>query len=113
MAANAMYVYWDAPHSGKEGVALELFATAMAYYERKKQEGVIETYQPVLLSPHGGRGGFILIRCAKGKLNSLRDEDEFNRLTTRGNILLRGFGTVDAHVGDSLDAMLQVYRESL
>lgn len=113
MAANALCIYWDAPHPGKEGMALELFGAAMGYYERKKQEGVIETYQPVLLAPHGGVGGFILIRCAQGKLNQLRDEDEFNRLSVKGGILLRGFGIVDAHVGEALDGMVQVYRENL
>jgi hypothetical protein len=48
---------------GRERQALKVFGEAFEYYSRLQQEGEIESFEPVILEPHGGElGGFFLLR---------------------------------------------------
>jgi hypothetical protein len=114
MKDAAMMIGWDRPIPGKEGLALELFATAVTYFETQKKQGVIDSYEPVLLAAHAGDlNGFVLVRSAPDKLSHLRKEEAFLKLITKCNVALEGFGVIDAYRGDSLNKMMEIYRQSV
>ncbi len=112
--SNALFLGWDRPVSGKEAFALELFATTIKYLDRKKKDGFVESYEPVIVGAHGGElNGFWLIKGKPEKLAIMRGEDEFLRLITKANIALKGLGVVDAYVGDELARLMKIYGESI
>lgn len=54
MAEAGLFVGWGAPVRGRETKGLEIFNESVAYWGRLQQEGRIESFEVVLLYPHGG-----------------------------------------------------------
>jgi hypothetical protein len=91
---------------GREQKALELFQEALQYWERLRQAGEIESFEPVALEPHGGDlAGFLLAKGDPEKLARIRASDEFIALNTRGQLLVQNFGVVGAFVGEDLQRL--------
>jgi hypothetical protein len=111
MAQGALFVGWGpVPVRGREQKAVEVFNESMQYYAQLQQQGEIESFEPVLLEPHGGDlGGFILIKGDQDKLNHLRFSDEFRRMINRGAAVIDEIGVVSAYVGDELNRFMQNY----
>ena len=90
--------------------ALGVFNEALAYYGRLQQEGAIESFEPVLLTPHGGDlAGFLLVRGERGKLEALKVTDEFARINARANMIVESLGVIDASIGASLAAAMGTF----
>jgi hypothetical protein len=114
MANAGLFVGWGAPVRGREAKGLEVFNEALQYYGRLQQEGTIESFDTVLLEPHGGDlQGFILLRGDEDKLAHLRVDDEFVRLSTRASLIVEGVGVVGASLGDGLQDAIGIYQQSI
>jgi hypothetical protein len=113
MADAGLFIGWGAPVRGREAKGLDIFNEALAYYGRLQQDGVIESFEAVILEPHGGDlQGFILIRGSQEKLAQLRVDDEFNRMSTRAAQIIDGLGVVGAALGDGLLQAISTYQEA-
>lgn len=114
MANAALFVGFGQPARARERQALALLNRALALYASLQQRGEIESFEHVLLDPHGGDlSGFILIRGEREQLQRLREHDEFRATNARATLVVEGFGVVDAYVGESFDAQLAVYQQEL
>src|SRR5437764_8171326 len=103
MANAGLFVGWGAPVTGREAKGLEVFNEALAYYGRLQQGGEIESFDTVILEPHGGDlQGFILLRGDEENLAQLRVDDEFVRMSARASLVVEGVGVVGAALGDGL-----------
>ena len=114
MADAAIFVGWGPVVRGREMKALGVFNEALGYYGRLQQEGTIESFEPVLLSAHGGDlAGFVLIRGDRAKLDALKTTDEFARTTLRANLIVENLGVVDAAIGANLATGLATYAAQI
>lgn len=103
MADRALFIGWSRPVVGREKEANQLFQKAMSYYARLLSEGHIESFEPVLLAAHGGDlNGFVMLRGEAGKLEALREDDEFGGYVVEAGNCLEGFGVITAYIGESL-----------
>ena len=103
MADAAIFVGWGASVRGREAKALAVFNEATAYYAKLQQAGTIESFEPVILSAHGGDlAGFVLLRGDRSTLDALKSTEEFARLTVRAGMIVEGLGVIDAAIGSSL-----------
>jgi hypothetical protein len=103
MADAAIFVGWGQIVRGREAKALAVFNESVAYYGRLQQAGTIESFEPVILGVHGGDlAGFVLIRGAQDKLNTLKGTDEWQRITVRASMIVDNLGVIDAAIGASL-----------
>lgn len=103
MADGAIFVGWGAAVRGREAKALQVFNEALAYYGRLQGEGVIESFEPVILSPHGGDlAGFVLLRGDPARLSAVRMTDEFQKISSRAAMIVDGLGVIDAAIGATL-----------
>jgi len=103
MATGALVVGWGSVVRGREQKALQVFNEAIEYYTRLQQQGMIESFEPVALEPHGGDlQGFLLVRGDREKLNALRSSEEFLRLNNRNVQVVDNFGVVTAFIGEEL-----------
>jgi len=110
MADAALFIGWGQVARGSEAKSLALFNEAMPYYVGLQQQGVIESFEPVLLSAHGGDlNGFILLRGERAKLDALKATEEFLRLNWRASMMLDNLGIIDAQIGASLATNLAIY----
>lgn len=114
MADAGLFVGWGPPVRGREEKGLEVFNEALSYYGSKQESGAVESFEVVLISPHGGDlGGFILVRGSDEQMNALRLEDDFQRLNTRAGQVVERFGVVDAAVGEGVAQALAFYQEAI
>ena len=114
MAGAALFIGWGESIQGREERGLQVFAETLAYYASLQEEGRIESFEPVLLAPHGGGvGGFILLRGERDRLDQIRSSDEFERLTLKAELVVREVGVINALIGDSLAHGMELYQEAL
>jgi len=114
MADAGLFIGWGAPVRGREAKGLEVFNEALSYYGRLQQEGAAESFDTVILEPHGGDlQGFILLRGSEDRLAQLRVDDEFVRLSTRANLIVEGVGVIGASLGDGLQEAIQTYQQAI
>jgi hypothetical protein len=114
MADSGLFVGFGLPVRGRERQAIKVFNETFEYYSRLQQEGEIESFEPVLLQPHGGElGGFFLLRGDQDKLAALQATEEFTRRTARGQLITENLGIVGALLGDRLVSQLSLFAEQI
>jgi hypothetical protein len=111
MAVEALFLGWGPVVRGRELKALEVFQETIAYYGRLQQEGRIESFEPVLVAPHGGDlAGFVLLRGERAKLDEVRTSEEFERLLVRAASVVDNVGAVNAVTGEALAQGMARFR---
>lgn len=114
MADSALFVGFGIPVRGRERKAIGVFNDTVEYYARLQQNGDIESFEPVLLEPHGGElGGFFLLRGDGDKLAHLRNSAEFERLTLRGQLIAEHLGVVGGVLGERLISQLATFAQQV
>src|SRR3954468_20663396 len=97
MANAGLFIGWGQVVRNRETRALEVFNDTMAYYASLEQDGKIESWEVVLLEPHGGDlAGYVLLRGSEDQMNAVRFDEEFARRTTRADLIVEGLGVVSA-----------------
>jgi hypothetical protein len=107
MADRALFLGWSRATVGREQQAMNLWGKTIEYYGQLQAEGKIESWEPVLLSAHGGDlNGFFLIKGDAEKLDKLQQEDTWVDFTIEAEYWLDGFGLIRGWVGEgSSDVM--------
>lgn len=111
MAGDALFLGWGPVARGRELKALEVFQETVAYYSGLQQDGRIDSFEPVLIAPHGGGlAGFILLRGERSSLDQIRSSEEFRRFTARAAAVADEIGVIDAYTGDALAQQMATFR---
>jgi hypothetical protein len=111
MAGDALFLGWGAVVRGRELKSLEVFQEALEYYGQLQQSGRLESFEPVLVAPHGGDlGGFVLARGERKVLDEIASSPEFLRLIARAAAVVDNVGVIPAYSGEALAQQLAVFR---
>jgi hypothetical protein len=111
-ATSVIFVGWNRPHTGRETEALESFTEFLGYLGEQQGQGKIESFEPVLLSAHGGdMNGFVVVRGDRARLDEMRRSERFLDQVTRASILVAGFGVVDGWIGEGLRAQMERFQK--
>ena len=114
MADSGLFIGFGAPVRGRERQAIKVFNEGFEYYSRLQQEGEIESFEPILLEPHGGElGGYFLLRGDKDKLARIRGSEEFERLTARAELIVENLGIVATFLGERLMSQMSVFSQQV
>ena len=114
MADSGIFIGFGTPTRGRERQSIELFNEAFEYYSRLQKEGEIESFEPVLLEPHGGElGGFFLLRGDRDKLTRVRGSEEFERLNARAQLLVENLGIVSGYLGERLMSEVTLFSQQV
>lgn len=114
MATAGLFVGWGTPVRGREEVGLDVFNEALALDAELQEEGAIESFEVVLLSPHGGGlNGFILARGSEDQIAAVRQREDFQRINARASLVVDDFGVIDASLGEGIAETLGNYREQV
>ena len=114
MTDSGLFIGFGAPVRGRERQAIKVFNEGFEYYSRLQQEGEIESFEPVLLEPHGGElGGFFLLRGDKDKLARIRGSEEFERLTARAELIVEHLGIVSTFLGERLMSQMSIFSQQV
>lgn len=97
---------------GREKQALQVFQESIEYYGRLQQEGRIDSFEPLLLAPHGGDlNGFVILRGNRAALAEIRFSEEFERLIARASAIIEAPGVIPAYGGDSLAQQMGLFQQ--
>lgn len=114
MAEAAAFVGWGAPVRGREQQALQVFNEAVQFWGQLQEEGAIESFEVVLLEPHGGDlAGFALLRGSRDQIAAVRAREDVQRLNTRAALIVERFGFVDAATGEGIGEQMGIYQEAI
>src|SRR5919205_1840502 len=113
MAEAALFVGWGAPVRGREAKSLDVFGQSVEFWGHLQQQGRIESFEVVLLYPHGGDlAGFSLLRGTHEQLNDVGGDEEFLRLITRAGLIVEGLGVVRAVLGEGLEQQIGMFQQA-
>ncbi len=103
MPDRVLFLGWNRPVVGREQQALKLFQKAIEYYSKLQATGKIESFEPILLTHHGGDlNGFIILRGTAKNLAEIREEATFIEYSIEAGYCLEGFGIVSGYVGEGM-----------
>ena len=103
MADRVLFIGWNRPVVGREQQAMQLWQKVMEYYGKLQADGRIESFEPVILTAHGGDlNGFVMLKGDAEKLAEISREDTFIDLTIEAGYSLEGFGVVAGYIGEGL-----------
>ncbi len=101
MAGEALFLGWGPVVRGREQNGFQGLPGDHRILRRLQQEGKIDSFEPVLIAPHGGDlGGFVLLRGERGKLDEVRTSEEFERAVTRAATIVDNVGVINAFTGE-------------
>lgn len=114
MSDTALFVGWGDTHPGREAFAHKHFAEFTEILEGLEAAGEIESFETVLLDPHGGDlDGFTLVRAAPEKLVELWLRDDLNRLAARARLDHARFRVIWATTGEGVRAQFALTMDAL
>ena len=114
MADAALFIGWGEIVRGRETEAAETFNATMGYWARLAEEGVIESFEPVFLEPHGGDlQGFFFLRGDAEKLAALRVDEEFTTVVMRAGLSADRVGVVGAAIGERLQRQFENWSSAI
>jgi hypothetical protein len=112
MSREVIFMGWDRPATGRERLSGDLFQEVLEYLGRLQGAGKIDSFETVLLGPHGGDlNGFMLLRGDRDQLNALQASEEWQTYLTRGGIYLEGFGAVRGVTGEGVMEWMALWTE--
>ena len=104
MSNTGILVGWTRAYVGKETSSLAKFGEFVGYVSKLAAEKQIDSFEPVLLRPHGGDlNGFFLIRGDAAKLAALRQTDQWKDWEAWGGFNMQGFGVIECMLGENVN----------
>lgn len=114
MADSALFIGFGVPVRGRERQATKVFNEVVEYYAGLQQAGEIESFEAVLLEPHGGDlDGFFLLRGDEARLARVRASEEFTRQIARGQLIADNLGVVGGWIGEKLLRQISVFDQQV
>ena len=114
MQTNTVLFGWNRALAGREGMAGELFAHAVNYFEKLKSGSSIESCEAVFLNRHGGDlNGFFLIKGSHAQLDTMMSSDEFVDITMRADQYLLGVGVITGYTGNTVPDLMNRWTKTI
>jgi len=114
MADTGLFIGFGLPVRGRERESIKVFNEVFEYCSGLQQEREIESFEPVLLEPHGGElGGFFLLRGDRDSIARVRGSEELERHVVRGQLIVDNIGVVSAFLGERLTGQLSLFAHQV
>jgi len=111
---NLVLFGWNRSIPGREGMAAELFAHTMSFFEKLKSSNALESYEPVFLTRHGGDlNGFFLLKGTHLQLDTMLSSDEFVDINMRAEQYLEGVGVITGFTGNVVGDLMQRWVKTI
>ena len=113
MADRLLFISWGQTVRGREERALEVFNDVMGILGRAQQDGRIEKFDAVLLSPNGDLGGYIEVHGTAQQVSAFRQDEEFIRNTLDAEMCVDNIRHVDGYANEGVARMMALYQEAI
>jgi len=114
MSKYVIFFGWNRSIPGREQVSAQQFQEFAEYLGGLQQEGVVDSFEPVLLSAHGGdMNGFFLIRGDAGKLDDLQRSEAWLSHMIRAGLHLEGAGAIRGVTGEGVMEWMSLWAQTI
>ena len=114
MADRMLFIGWGKTIAGREERAIAVFNEAIGFYGRCQQEGRIESFDVVLLEPHGGGlQGYAELHGSADQLSALREAEDFQRLLADAALIIDELGVVGGFANEGIARQMEIYRGAI
>ena len=113
MADHVLFIGWGTPVRGREERGLEVFNETMGLCGKMQQEGRIEKFDVVLLSPNAELAGYIELHGSAEQLVALRESEEFRRNQADVSLIVDGLRQIHGVTNEGVAGMVALYQESI
>jgi hypothetical protein len=110
MADRLLFLGWDTPVRGLEERGLEVFNEALGLYGRMQQDGRIESFDVVLLTPSGGLTGYMELRGSAAQMAAVREDADFRRVLVDASMVVDNLRLVDGYCNDGIAQEMTLYQ---
>jgi hypothetical protein len=105
---NTIMYSWKRSLPGREALSAQHYDEFVAYLSELRSDGLIDSFEPVLLEPNGRMSGFFLIRGPDAQLAQVLDSPAWSEHIMRSTMHLDepvlAYGFSGEAVGDRLRA---------
>jgi hypothetical protein len=113
MADRVLFISWDTPVRGREERSLEVFNEAVGLYGRMQQDGRIETFDVVLLTPNAGIDGYMQLHGSAEQIAAVHEDEEFRRMIVDAGMIVDGLCMVDGLTNEAIAESMGLYRDAI
>jgi hypothetical protein len=100
MSDRIIFMGWNRAYVGLEKQSMKVFQKAIEYFSKLQKDGMIESYDIVTLSPHGGDlNAFIMLRGEGQKLAEIKRDNTFIQMVSEANFCIQGCGVITGSIG--------------
>ena len=114
MSTNAILFGWDRSLPGREKLSGQHFQEFVAYLQAQKDAKKIESFDPVLLEPHGGTlNGFFLIRGTPEQVVQLTGSPEWIQHQVRVMLHVDGACVLRGVAGQAVNERMGMWLQAI
>jgi hypothetical protein len=113
MAERVLLISWGVPVRGREERGLEVFNECLGLYGRMQQDGRIEKFDVVLLSPNGDMEGYMELMGSEQQLAAVREDAEFQRMLVNASLIVEELRMVDGWTNEGIAPQMAMYQEAI
>lgn len=114
MSNNVIVFGWKQSIPGRESLSGQHFQEFLQYLQQRKDQGAIESFEPILLEPHGGElNGFFLIKGEPSKLATLVGSPEWVQHQVRGMLHVYGLSLMRGVSGPAVMERMGLWMKAI
>lgn len=112
MADRTLCLTWGQVARGREAHSLEVFNDALGYYAALQEDGRIERFDVVLLSPGGGIDGMMILQGSHEQLDAVKEDERFQRITIDAGMVVDELRVLDGYVNEGVARPMALFQEA-
>lgn len=113
MADYGCLIGWDRVAIGRERKALEVWADALAFYEKAKANGIIESFETLGFESNANFLGCILLHGERDKINDFMQSPDFVALQQRASMVVDHLTVVRFQTGQAALDTIGRYMDAI
>lgn len=113
MADRILCLTWGEVARGREARSLEVFNDALGYYSALKEQGRIDHFDVVLLSPNGALDGLMLLHGTHAQIDAIREDERFQRLTLDAGLVVDELRVIEGYVNEGVGEPMSRFQEAV
>ena len=113
MADRLLFISWGRVVAGREEIALEVFNESVGLYGRLQQDGRIEGFDTVLLTPTGGIEGYFQVHGSAEQLAALREDADWQRSIVDASLIVEDMSVVDGFENQGVADQMAMYQAAI
>jgi hypothetical protein len=114
MSTNTIVFGWKQSIPGRETLSGQHFQEFLDYLQQQKSQGMVESFEPVLLEPHSGElHGFFFIKGEPSKLATLVASPEWVQHQVRAMLHMTGMALMRGVTGPAVMERMGMWMKAI